>query len=178
MTLYYLYVVRNSTGGIISNPPQGSCWSYLRSAYKKRGHWSPRTCISPLLSLALILQKTNTVNGLIPQITSTYPGSSQFTPAGQSSEPVASWWKPQSNFILWLSGGIIDWPGGVIQSMIVPFMPLESSALAALAPHWICPYIKKKQRTLFSALMRLSSLLSPTYSDRNLNGFRAVRSEC
>ena len=86
---------------------------------QKRGHWSPWTCISPLFSLALILEKMNTMNGLILQITSTHSGLSQFTPAGQSSEPVVSWWKPWSNFILQLSGGVITWPGGHLAGSVI-----------------------------------------------------------
>ena len=65
----------------------------------------------------------------------------QSRPAGHRRAPVWSWWNPRPDLALRGMWGIRDWPFGVIQSMIAAFIPLVLSALAPLAPFWICSNI-------------------------------------
>ena len=57
--------------------------------------------------------------------------------AGHKRALVRSWLNPRPDFTLWGMWGVNDWPFGVIQSTIAPFIPLVSSALAPLEPFWI-----------------------------------------
>lgn len=100
------------------------------------GHWSPRTCISPLRSFSLMLLKNSKINNSHPtmDIHRTYLGKAQSMPAGQSNAPVLSWWKPRVVLILRLSGGLVVCPGKVIQSTMAVFIVFVSSARAPFTP--------------------------------------------
>jgi len=66
-----------------------------------------------------------------------YSVFAQSNPAGQSSAPVRSWWKPRSILTLRARGGISDCPRGVIQSRMGPLRLFVSSALAEETPFCI-----------------------------------------
>jgi hypothetical protein len=66
----------------------------------------------------------------------------QSCPAGQSNEPVRSWWKPRSTLTLRERGGLRDWPRGVIQSRIGPLRLFVSSDRALETPFCNCTKAK------------------------------------
>ena len=74
----------------------------------------------------------NNING----IGTAYSVFAQSNPTGQSNAPVRSWWKPRSILILRPSGGLRDWPRGVIQSNTGPLILFVSSDRALETPFW------------------------------------------
>jgi hypothetical protein len=98
---------------------------------------------------------------------STYSTSDQSSPAGHSRAPVRSWLKPRLDFTFRAKGGFSGSPRGIIQSRMVPFKLLVSSALADALPFWIFPRNEsqdaiKSRTTRTSSPICLRSSLEPS----------------